>query len=140
MPRRGGRAGTGVRTGGATVCGDSGHHADESTVQRADEAEEGTGWRTIGLRRRHPGGAADEGGSPSWRNDPESLSKRAAENYVQHDITPPSQATVEKIQCEPPVANGNYGCFVHFSDGLVVRVIVRATDIVVGMGPGQIAT
>ncbi|MFO0718161.1 MAG: DUF4157 domain-containing protein [Nitrospira sp.] len=47
---------------------------------------------------------------------------------------------MEKIQCEPPVANGNYGCFVHFSDGLVVRVIVRATDIVVGMGPGQIAT
>lgn len=87
-------------------------------------------------------GAADEGGSrcPSWRNDPQSISKRAAENYVQHDITPPSQARVEKIDCEPPVANGNYGCFVHFSDGLVVRVIVRATDIVVGMGPGQIST
>ncbi len=87
-------------------------------------------------------GAAEEGGSrcPSWRGDPESISKRAAENYVQHDITPPSQARVEKINCEPPAANGNYGCFVHFSDGLVVRVIVRATDIVVGMGPGQIAT
>ncbi|ULA61577.1 MAG: hypothetical protein LZF60_340117 [Nitrospira sp.] len=87
-------------------------------------------------------GTTDEGGSrcPSWRNDPESISKRAAENYVQHDITPPSQAKVEKIRCEPPIANGNYGCYVHFSDGLVVRVIVRATDIVVGMGPGQIAT
>ncbi|MCC6966866.1 MAG: DUF4157 domain-containing protein [Nitrospira sp.] len=87
-------------------------------------------------------GTTDEGGSrcPSWRGDPESISKRAAENYVRHDITPPSQATVEKIRCEPPVANGNYGCFVHFSDGLVVRVIVRATDIVVGMGPGQIST
>ena len=87
-------------------------------------------------------GAPDEGGSrcPSWRRDPESISKRAAETYVQHDITPTSQARVEKITCEPPVANGNYGCFVHFSDGLVVRVIVRATDIVVGMGPGQIST
>ena len=86
--------------------------------------------------------AADEGGSrcPSWRNDSESISKRAAESYVQHDITPPSQARVEKIDCEPPVSNGNYGCFVYFSDGLVVRVIVRATDIVVGMGPGQIST
>lgn len=86
--------------------------------------------------------AADEGGSrcPSWRGDPESISKRAAETYVQHDITPTSQAKVVKINCEPPVANGNYGCFVHFSDGLVVRVIVRATDIVVGMGPGQIST
>jgi len=87
-------------------------------------------------------GAADEGGSrcPSWRNDPESISKRAAETYVQHDITPTSQAKVEKIRCEPPRSNGNYGCYVHFSDGLVVRVIVRATDVVVGMGPGQIAT
>lgn len=125
--------------------GDSGHHADESTVQRADEAGKETA--PVGEQSASDGaapkeGAADEGGSrcPSWRNDPESISKRAAENYVQHDITPPSQATVEKIQCEPPVANGNYGCFVHFSDGLVVRVIVRATDIVVGMGPGQIAT
>lgn len=89
-----------------------------------------------------PKDGSSDGGSrcPSWRNDPESISKRAAENYVQHDITPPSQARVEKIDCEPPVSNGNYGCFVHFSDGLVVRVIVRATDIVVGMGPGQIAT
>lgn len=87
-------------------------------------------------------GSADGGGSrcPSWRGDPQSISKRAAENYVQHDITPTSQAKVEKINCEPPIANGNYGCFVHFSDGLVVRVIVRATDIVVGMGPGQIST
>jgi len=87
-------------------------------------------------------GSADGGGSrcPSWRNDPESISKRAAENYVQHDITPPSQARVEKIRCEPPISNGNYGCYVHFSDGLVVRVIVRATDIVVGMGPGPITT
>lgn len=87
-------------------------------------------------------GSTDGGGSrcPSWRNDPESISKRAAETYVQHDITPTSQATVQKIRCEPPISNGNYGCFVHFNDGLVVRVIVRATDIVVGMDPGQIAT
>lgn len=87
-------------------------------------------------------GTTDEGGSrcPSWRNDPESISKRAAETYVQNDITPTSQAKVEKIRCEPPHSNGNYGCYVHFSDGAVVRVIVRATDIVVGMGPGQIAT
>lgn len=87
-------------------------------------------------------GVTDEGGSrcPSWRGDPESISKRAAETYVQHDITPTSQARVEKITCEPPIANGNYGCFVHFSDGLVVRVIVRARDIVVGMGPGRLVT
>ena len=127
------------------VVGDSGRQADEGTVQRADAAGEESA--PVGEQSPSDGaapkdGSTDEGGSrcPSWRNDPESISKRAAENYVQHDITPPSQATVEKIQCEPPVANGNYGCFVHFSDGLVVRVIVRATDVVVGMGPGQIAT
>jgi hypothetical protein len=72
---------------------------------------------------------------PSWFKDPQSLSKRAAENYVQNDMTPPSQATVESIDCEPPRANGNYGCYVHFSDGLVIRVIVRKQDIVVGTAP-----
>lgn len=42
--------------------------------------------------------SADGGGSrcPSWRGDPQSISKRAAENYVLHDITPTSQAKVEK--------------------------------------------
>jgi len=89
-----------------------------------------------------PSGPTQEEGSrcPSWRADPQSISKRAAETYVQNDITPPSQAKVEKIDCEAPLANGNYGCYVHFSDGLVVRVIVREKDIVVGMGPGPITT
>jgi hypothetical protein len=77
---------------------------------------------------------------PSWRQDPQSISKRAAENYARNDMNPPSQATVEKIDCEPPRANGNYGCYVHFSDGLVIRVIVRAKDIVVGTGPGPFTT
>lgn len=117
---------------------------EEGALQRAEAGAESA---PVGEQPASDGtapkdGSADGGGSrcPSWRNDPESISKRAAENYVQHDITPTSQARVEDIECEPPVANGNYGCFVHFSDGLVVRVIVRATDIVVGMGPGQIAT
>lgn len=81
-----------------------------------------------------------ESSCPSWRGDPESISKRAAETYVRNDMTPPSQATVERIDCEPPVPNGNYGCYVHFSDGLVIRVIVRAKDIVVGTGPGPFTT
>ena len=127
------------------VGGDSGRQTDEGTIQRAEAAGEESA--PVGEQAASDGAAPKDGSTdgsgsrcPSWRNDPESISKRAAENYVQHDITPPSQATVEKIRCEPPVANGNYGCFVHFSDGLVVRVIVRATDVVVGMGPGQIAT
>jgi hypothetical protein len=72
---------------------------------------------------------------PSWRADPQSISKRAAETYAQNDMTPPSKATVERIECEPPNWLGNYGCYVHFSDGLVLRVIVRAKDIVVGVPP-----
>lgn len=77
---------------------------------------------------------------PSWRADPESISKRAGEFYARNHVTPLSQATVERIQCEPPIANGNYGCYVYFSDGLVLRVLVRETDIVVGTGPGPITT
>ncbi len=127
------------------VTDSGGYEGAEASLQRAEDS--GATSTPVGEQPASDGtapkdGSTDGGGSrcPSWRNDPESISKRAAENYVQHDITPPSQARVEKINCEPPVANGNYGCFVHFSDGLVVRVIVRATDIVVGMGPGQIAT
>lgn len=82
----------------------------------------------------------EESSCPSWRADPDSISKRAAEFYARNHLTPPTQATVERINCEPPVANGNYGCYVHFSDGLVLRVLVRQTDIVVGTGPGPITT
>ncbi len=82
----------------------------------------------------------EESSCPSWRADPDSISKRAAEFYARNHMTPTSQATVERINCEAPIANGNYGCYVHFSDGLVLRVIVRQTDIVVGTGPGPITT
>ena len=111
-----------------------------TNVQRQEETPEGS--RRLRVFRKPKTGADKEEGSrcPSWRQDPQSISKRAAENYVQNDMTPPSQATVEKIDCEPPRANGNYGCYVHFSDGLVIRVIVRETDIVVGMGPGPFTT
>ena len=53
-----------------------------------------------------PSGPTQDEGSrcPSWRQDPQSISKRAAETYVQNDMTPPSQATVERIDCEPPPA------------------------------------
>jgi hypothetical protein len=94
-----------------------------------------------GAKTDDTGSTQDEGSPcPSWRGDPESISKRAAETYVRNDMTPPSQATVEKIDCEPPRDNGNYGCYVHFSDGLVIRVIVREKDIVVGTGPGPFTT
>ncbi|MDR4480904.1 MAG: DUF4157 domain-containing protein [Nitrospira sp.] len=77
---------------------------------------------------------------PSWRSDPESISKRAAEFYARNHMTPTSPGKVERIQCEPPISNGNYGCYVHLSDGIVLRVIVRESDIIVGTGPGPITT
>jgi len=120
------------------VAGDELANLNGSMIQRAEETSETP---AESAAQTDSGPAPEEGSRcPSWRGDPESISKRAAETYVQNDITPPSQATVEKIDCEPPIANGNYGCYVHFSDGLVVRVIVRETDIVVGMGPGPITT
>ncbi len=120
------------------VAGDELANLNGSMIQRAEETSETP---AESAAQTDTGPAPEEGSRcPSWRGDPESISKRAAETYVQNDITPPSQATVEKIDCEPPIANGNYGCYVHFSDGLVVRVIVREKDIVVGMGPGPITT
>jgi hypothetical protein len=113
--------------------------ANTTNVQRQEETN---GQQATEAVPQTDGGGDKEEDSrcPSWRQDPQSISKRAAENYVQNDMTPPSQATVEKIDCEPPRANGNYGCFVHFNDGLVIRVIVRATDVVVGPGPGPFTT
>ncbi len=114
--------------------------ASTMNVQRQEEAP-GEQQATEGVQQTEGGEDKEEGSRcPSWRQDPQSISKRAAENYVQNDMTPPSHATVEKIDCEPPRANGNYACSVHFSDGLVIRVIVRETDIVVGMGPGPFTT
>lgn len=102
--------------------------ASTPILQRAETLD------TMSASRRD---ALKEEGSrcPSWRSDPQSISKRAAEFYARNHLTPPSQATVERIECEPPIWNGNYGCYVHFSDGLVLRVIVRETDIVVGTNP-----
>jgi len=103
-------------------------------VQRAEASGEVEASK--GAISNDTGPTQDEGSRcPSWRQDPQSISKRGAETYVQNDMTPPSQATVERIECEPPRANGNYGCHVHFSDGLVIRVIVREKDIVVGTAP-----
>jgi hypothetical protein len=120
------------------VAGDELANLNGSMVQRAEGSSQTP---AENVAQTDTGPAPEEGSRcPSWRGDPQSISKRAAETYVQNDITPPSQATVEKIDCEPPIANGNYGCYVHFSDGLVVRVIVREKDIVVGMGPGPITT
>ena len=126
------------RQSGATVqrrvAGDERASTKGSMIQRVEGAGEVPA--SEGVKPGDAGPTEDEGSRcPSWRQDPQSISKRAAETYVQNDMTPPSQATVEKIECEPPRANGNYGCYVHFSDGLVIRVIVREKDIVVGTAP-----
>ncbi len=71
---------------------------------------------------------------PSWFGDPESISKRAAEHYVRTELKS-TPGTAEKIECELPNPLGNYACIVRFSDGRVIRVIVRKQDIVVGVPP-----
>jgi len=116
------------------IAGDELANTKGSMVQRLEASGELAA--SEGVKSDDTGPTQDEGSRcPSWRADPQSISKRAAEIYVRNDMTPPSQASVEKIDCEPPRANGNYGCYVHFSDGLVIRVIVRAKDIVVGTAP-----
>lgn len=104
-------------------------NSDGSIIQRAEAAGE--------MIASEGGNPTREEGSrcPSWFKDPQSLSKRAAETYAQNDMTPPSTATVERIECEGPNWLGNHGCYVHFSDGLVLRVIVREKDVVVGVPP-----
>lgn len=111
---------------------------DELSLQRAEAADE----QPVSDDGAPKDSGPPQGGSrcPSWRGDPQSISKRAGEFYARNHLTPLSQATVERIECEPPIANGNYGCYVHFSDGLVLRVIVRETDVIVGTGPGPITT
>lgn len=109
-------------------------------IQRQETAGETPAAETTPQTGDTPSQQEEGSPCPSWRGDPQSISKRAAERYVQNDMNPPSQAKVERIDCEPPHANGNYGCYVHFSDGLVIRVIVREKDIVVGTGPGPFTT
>jgi Domain of unknown function (DUF4157) len=122
------------------VANDEVSGAPTPILQRAAGVGESAPAETTPQAGETPSQQEEGSRCPSWRNDPESISKRAAENYARHDMNPPSKATVERIDCEVPRANGNYGCYVHFSDGLVIRVIVRETDIVVGTGPGPFTT
>lgn len=109
--------------------------AGTENIQRQGEAASGDGSTETVVQTEGGADKEEESPCPSWFNDPQSISKRAAEHYVRNDMTPPSQAKVTSIDCEPPRANGNYGCYVHFDDGLVIRVIVRKRDIVVGTAP-----
>ncbi len=109
--------------------------AGTENVQRQEETPSGDGSTETVAQTEGGADKEEESPCPSWFNDPQSISKRAAEHYVRNDMTPPSQAKVTSIDCEPPRANGNYGCYVHFDDGLVIRVIVRKRDIVVGTAP-----
>ena len=121
-------------------AGDEFSNGQGMMLQRAEATGESSAAETTPQAGETPSQQEEESRCPSWRADPESISKRAAENYAQNDMNPPSKATVKSIDCEPPRSNGNYGCYVHFSDGLVIRVIVRATDVVVGTGPGPFTT
>lgn len=72
-----------------------------------------------------------------WFADHESLSKRAAENYV-HTELKGNRGAVEQIECDLfDPGSGAYACTVHFSDGTPIRVIARKDAIIVGVAPIQ---
>jgi Domain of unknown function (DUF4157) len=112
------------------VAGDELSVLNGSMIQRQETAGEPPAVESVPLKDNSV--PQDEG---STCPQPEDMSREAAEHYMLNDMNPPSQATVDKIDCEPPNPDGVYGCYVHLSDGLVIRVIVRKTDIVVGMAP-----
>jgi hypothetical protein len=70
-----------------------------------------------------------------WFADHESLSKRAAEHYVQTELTG-NRGKGEKINCDLFVpASGVFACTVQFTDGTRIRVLVRKDVIIVGVDP-----
>jgi len=83
--------------------------------------------------------AAPESDCSGWFADHESLSKRAAEKYVQTELGG-SHGAVKKIECDMVADNGAFACTVTFSDGTPIRVIARPDSIVVGKFPLQTMT
>jgi len=69
-----------------------------------------------------------------WFSDHESMTKRAAEHYVQTELKG-NRGGVEKIECDLFDANRAYACTAHFSDGTPIRVIVRKDVIIVSVAP-----
>jgi Domain of unknown function (DUF4157) len=93
------------------------------SVQRAVEAPSPT--------------TADDNTCAGWFSDRESLTKRAAENYVRTELTG-DRGSVEQIECDLfDPGSGAYACTAHFSDGTPIRVIVRKDAIIVSVAPIQ---
>jgi hypothetical protein len=111
-------------------AGDEHAHINASVIQREEVGAEPAGADSVPLKENAT--PQDEGNTCP---QPEDMSRQAAEHYMQNDMNPPSQATVDKIDCESPNPDGVYGCYVHLSDGVITRVIVRKKDIVVGVAP-----
>lgn len=80
-------------------------------------------------------GIADE--CAHWFADPQSITKRAAEEYVQTAVKG-SRGVVNQIKCASPTGPGGaYSCYVYFSDGTDIEVYVRRDRIVVGPAPDR---
>jgi len=124
----------GHRQSGTTVqrrvAGDPLSVLNGSMIQRQETAGEPPAVESVPLKDN--AAPQDEG---SACPQPEDMSREAAEHYMLNDMNPPPQATVSKIDCEPPNPDGVYGCYAHLSNGVIIRVIVRRTDIVVGVAP-----
>jgi hypothetical protein len=95
------------------------------SVQRAVEAPSSVGGGIT---------VADDNPCAGWFSDRESLTKRAAENYVRTELTG-DRGSVEQIECNSFAPSGAYACTAHFSDGTPIRVIVRKDVIIVSVHP-----
>jgi len=102
----------------------------------------GSGPTAISLQRALEVPASPTVGSKSttddmcagWFSDHESMTKRAAEHYVQTELKG-NRGGVEKIECDLFNANRAYACTAHFSDGTPIRVIVLKDVIIVSVAP-----
>jgi hypothetical protein len=84
------------------------------------------------VARQQGGGSDTRDECAGWFADPQSISKRAAEEYVQTALKG-SRGSVTKIKCGAPAgSSGAYSCVVRFSDSTSVEVYVRRDRIVVG--------
>ncbi|MBI9048810.1 MAG: DUF4157 domain-containing protein [Anaerolineaceae bacterium] len=70
-----------------------------------------------------------------WFVDHQSLTKRAAEHYVDSELKG-KRGSVERIVCDLfDPKSGAYACTNYFSDGTPIRVIVRKDAIIVSVAP-----
>jgi len=96
---------------------------------------------TAGLVQRAEGDTGvkteeSESDCSGWLQDPESISKRAAEHFAGTEL-PGDHGHVEKIECNPAYKLPDMNCMVYFSSGTKLKVLVTKDTIIVGATVGH---